>query len=101
MKLELRKQKRINEALERAEKITKAKDNFFSNISHELKTPLNAINGKSCHSQLSFGKLLHKKLTKISFMIFKFGSMLSKLYCYIELNRKLERVLHYCLETLK
>jgi signal transduction histidine kinase/DNA-binding response OmpR family regulator/HPt (histidine-containing phosphotransfer) domain-containing protein len=44
--LELRKQnKLLKAALEKAAKLSKAKDEFVANISHELRTPLNAING--------------------------------------------------------
>lgn len=44
--LELSKQnKKLTEANERAEKLSKAKDDFISNVSHEIRTPLNAING--------------------------------------------------------
>jgi signal transduction histidine kinase/DNA-binding NarL/FixJ family response regulator/HPt (histidine-containing phosphotransfer) domain-containing protein len=46
LQLELRKQnKKLTEANEKAEKLSKAKDEFISNVSHELRTPLNAING--------------------------------------------------------
>ena len=44
--LELKKNNRkLEEALKKAEKLSKAKDDFVSNMSHELRTPLNAING--------------------------------------------------------
>jgi len=44
--LELKKKnKKLEEALQKAEKLSRAKDDFVSNMSHELRTPLNAING--------------------------------------------------------
>lgn len=41
-----RQQKELQEALKTAEEANRAKSQFFSNMSHDIRTPMNAIVGK-------------------------------------------------------
>lgn len=52
--MEKRRQLELQNALERAERATAAKSTFLSNMSHDIRTPMNAIIG--------FTKLLREQL---------------------------------------
>ena len=45
IQVQQRYRKKLEFAKDKAEKLTKAKDDFLSNVSHEIRTPLNAIMG--------------------------------------------------------
>lgn len=70
---EIRKQKLLTDALEAAEVANKAKTNFLMNMSHDIRTPMNAILG---YSQLMKKELTDEKLLRYQEKIGESGNML-------------------------
>ena len=62
-----RKNAEVRTALQRAERASQTKTDFFKNLSHELRTPINAVMGltETCISSIGDPRLVLGKLKKI------------------------------------
>jgi len=54
-KVEIQNQKKLEQALERADKASHAKTDFLSHMSHDIRTPMNAITGMTEIARKSIG----------------------------------------------
>jgi len=97
-------EKELRDAKEIAEKANKAKSNFLSHLSHDLKTPLNAIVGFA--ELIAMKKTAHDTSKKYAGQIYSSGRHLSDMIedlltlSYLDAQKEEYSPSHYSIKTL-